>query len=324
MKWRSPSTLDQAHRESVELYSSLVLMTRNRYSRTRKNDRKPLKVFQANVGKIPPAPDCTLAPADSERYDIVLLQEPWTAHTKVRCLTKTHLAYDTFTPAEVWDSNETRPRVMTYVGRDPRLLADQIRPFETCDILWITVNDMTIVNFYRQNDGKDALSTLLGWSVTERCLVAGDLDARHRSWQSGQITDRGQEIAAWASENDLDLLNTPDIPTNPHGNTIDLAFTNLLRTGAVAPTCRLALSAASGIFSRGLRRISREIQPGLLLQPTQSSDYIFYCRKVPPRHQTRLAPSPNAAVNLAIGRDLTKFVDLYKNSAFFGKIFPYY
>ncbi|RBA18389.1 hypothetical protein FPRO05_10684 [Fusarium proliferatum] len=39
--------------------------------------------------------------------------------------------------------------------------------------------------------------------------------------------DRGQVIADWASENDLDLLNTPDIPTNPHGNTIDLAFTNM-------------------------------------------------------------------------------------------------
>ncbi|RKK64640.1 hypothetical protein BFJ68_g18681, partial [Fusarium oxysporum] len=110
-----------------------MTMTRNRYSQTRKNDKKPLKVFQANVGKIPPAHDCALALADSERYDIVLLQEPWTAHTKARCLTKTHPAYDTFTPVDMWNSNDTRPRVMTYVRRDPRLLADQIRPFETRD-----------------------------------------------------------------------------------------------------------------------------------------------------------------------------------------------
>ncbi|CVL09150.1 uncharacterized protein FMAN_15430 [Fusarium mangiferae] len=227
MKWRSPSILDQAHHESVELYSSLVLMTRNRYSQTRKNDRKPLKVFQANVGKIPPAHDCALALADSERYDIVLLQEPWTTHTKTRCLTKTHPAYDTFTPVEVWDSNETRPRVMTYVRRDPRLLADQIRPFQTRDILWLTINDMTIANFYRQYDERDALDTLLRWPVPERCLVAGDFNARHHSWQTGLATNRGHEIAGWASENDLSLLNTLDIPTNPHGNTIDLAFTNM-------------------------------------------------------------------------------------------------
>ncbi|PCD46630.1 hypothetical protein AU210_002031 [Fusarium oxysporum f. sp. radicis-cucumerinum] len=136
-------------------------MTRNRYSQTRKNDKKPLKVFQANVGKIPLAYDCALALADLERYDIVLLQEPWTAYTKARCLTKIYPAYDTFTPVDMWNSNDTRPRVMTYVRRDLRLLADQIRPFETRDILWITVNGMTIVNFYRQNDEKDALNMLL-------------------------------------------------------------------------------------------------------------------------------------------------------------------
>lgn len=127
----------------------------------------------------------------------------------------------------MWNSNDTRPRVMTYVRRDPRLLADQIRPFQTRDILWLTVNGMTVVNFYRQNDERDALNTLLRWSVPERCLVAGDFNARHCSWQSGQATNRGQEIAGWASENDLELLNTLDIPTNPYGNTIDLAFTNM-------------------------------------------------------------------------------------------------
>jgi ribonuclease HI len=202
-------------------------MTRNRHSQTRRNDKKPLRIFQANVGKIPPAHDCALALADSEQYDIVLLQEPWTTHTDTRFLTKTHPAYDTFTPVDMWNSNDTRPRVMTYVRRDPRFLADQIRPFQTRDILWLTINGMTIVNFYRQNDERDALNALLRWAVPERCLVAGDFNARHNSWQTGQATNRGQEIAGWASENDLDLLNTPDIPTNPHGNTIDLAFTNM-------------------------------------------------------------------------------------------------
>ncbi|CVL09069.1 related to reverse transcriptase [Fusarium mangiferae] len=56
----------------------------------------------------------------------------------------------------------------------------------------------------------------------------------------------------------------------------------------------------------------------------KAPDHIFYCRKVPPRHRMRLRPSPNAAVNLAIGRDFTKFVDLSKDSAFFGKICPRY
>ncbi|KAF4467395.1 reverse transcriptase domain [Fusarium albosuccineum] len=178
---------------------------------TRMNGRKTRRILQANVGKIPPAHDCALALADSERYDIVLLQEPWTAHTDSRSMTKTHPAYDKFTPDEI----------------DSRLLADQIRPFQTRDSLWLTINGMTIVNFYRQNDEHDALETLLQWPVPGRCLVAGDFNARHRSWQTNPTTNRGQEIAAWSSENNLNLLNTLDIPTKPYGNTIDLAFTNM-------------------------------------------------------------------------------------------------
>ncbi|CZR49840.1 uncharacterized protein FPRO_16048 [Fusarium proliferatum ET1] len=68
----------------------------------------------------------------------MLLQESWIAHTKTRCLTKTHPAYDICTPVEIWDT-------------------DQIRPFQTRDILWIMINSLMVVNFNRQNDEKDAL-----------------------------------------------------------------------------------------------------------------------------------------------------------------------
>ncbi|KAK2468406.1 hypothetical protein H9L39_20052 [Fusarium oxysporum f. sp. albedinis] len=56
----------------------------------------------------------------------------------------------------------------------------------------------------------------------------------------------------------------------------------------------------------------------------KAPDHIFYCRTVPPRQQVRLTSSPNAAIYLAIGRDSTKFVDLAKDSSFFGKIYPRY
>ncbi|KAL6412386.1 exonuclease-endonuclease-phosphatase family protein [Ilyonectria robusta] len=96
----------------------------SRRPRARKSDKKTLRVFQANVGKVPLAHDCALALADSERYDIVLLQEPWTAVLDYRCLTKTHPAYDTFSPVDAWDNTNTRSRVMTYVRRDSGLLVD--------------------------------------------------------------------------------------------------------------------------------------------------------------------------------------------------------
>ncbi|KAJ6438021.1 hypothetical protein O9K51_09443 [Purpureocillium lavendulum] len=50
--------------------------------------------------------------------------------------------------------------------------------------------------------------------------------------------------------------------------------------------------------------------------------HLFYCRKIPPRYRMRLAPSPTAAVNRAIGRDFDQFVKVAKASSFFGTICP--
>ncbi|KAM4058241.1 endonuclease-reverse transcriptase domain-containing protein [Hirsutella rhossiliensis] len=182
---------------------------------------------------ISPAHDCALALADSERYDIVLLQEPWTEAKDGRCLTKTHPAYDTFSPVDSWDDNSTRPRVMTYVRRRPCLMTDQRRPVATRDILWLTINNITVVNFYRQPYYDEALDILLQWTTPGRCLVAGDFNAKHSSWQAGRLDGRGDDIAYWASENGLSLLNPADVLTNPHGNTIDLAFSNIPLSEAV-------------------------------------------------------------------------------------------
>ena len=204
-----------------------------RHTRAPQNGKKTLRIFQANVGKIPPAHDCALALADSEQYDVVLLQEPWTEAKYGRCLTKTHPAYDTFSPVDSWTNNTTRPRVMTYVRRRPGLTADQRRPATTRDILWLTINNTTIVNCYRQPDFDAALNILLAWSPPSRCLVAGDFNAKHYSWQTGRLDGRGDDIAHWAAENHLSLLNPTDVPTNPHGNTIDLAFSNVPLSEAV-------------------------------------------------------------------------------------------
>ncbi|KAM4059867.1 endonuclease-reverse transcriptase domain-containing protein [Hirsutella rhossiliensis] len=198
-----------------------------------RSDRRILRIFQANVGKIPPAHDCALALADSEQYDIILLQEPWTGLKDGRCLTKTHQAYDTFSPVNDWDGRDTRPRVMTYVRRSAGLVADQKRPAATRDILWLTVNGITVVNFYRQPYHDGALEILLQWTVPDKCLVAGDFNAKHPSWQAGRREDRGEEIAFWAMDNRLGLLNPVDVPTNAHGNTVDLAFCNIPLADAV-------------------------------------------------------------------------------------------
>ena len=185
---------------------------------------KSLRIFQANVGKNGPSHDCALALADAERFDLVLLQEPWTAVKDGRYLTKTHPAFDVFSPVDTWEDSSTRPRVMTYLRRSRRLQADQARPIATRDLLWICVNGITVVNVYRDPLHEEAL---LHWPVPKECVVAGDFNARHHTWQSGRSIGGGHTIAKWASDNHLHLLNPPNKPTNLHGNIIDLAFSNI-------------------------------------------------------------------------------------------------
>ncbi|KFG84195.1 putative reverse transcriptase [Metarhizium anisopliae] len=205
----------------------------SRRPRTHNNDRKTLKIFQTNVGNIPAAHDCALALADSEKYDVVLLQEPWTEVKEARCLTKIHPAYETHSPVDNWENNDARPRVMTYVRKNSHILTDQKRPASTRDTLWLTVNGITIVNVYCRPSYDAALDILLRRSPPERCLVAGDFNAKHYSWQTGRLANRGGDIAAWAAESGPGLLNTADVPTNPHGNTIDLAFSKIDLASAV-------------------------------------------------------------------------------------------
>ncbi|KAM4067487.1 reverse transcriptase (RNA-dependent DNA polymerase) [Hirsutella rhossiliensis] len=223
-----------------------------------------LRVFQANVGKISPAHDCALALADSEHYDVVLLQEPWTETKGGRCLTKTHPAYDTFSPVDSWEDNSTRPRVMTYVRRRPGLMVDQRRPAATRDILWLTVNDITLVNVYRQP-----------------CLVAGDFNAKHHSWQAGRIEGRGEAVAAWATANGLNLLNPADVPTNPRGNTIDLAFSNIALANAVVED-HLATSSDHFTLSTTL--------PELAVAPPPTGKFAAKAAGRPVRKGARSAP----------------------------------
>ncbi|PWI65488.1 hypothetical protein PCL_07089 [Purpureocillium lilacinum] len=196
----------------------------NRRPRRQHRDKRLFRVFQANVGKNGPSHDCALALADAERYEVILLQEPWTQVRDSRCLTKTHPAYDTYSPVSTWEDIDTRPRVMTYIRRGARLLADQQRPALSRDILWLVVNGVTLVNVYREPNLDTALEVLFAWPIPSQCIIAGDFNARHHTWQIGPSRGYGGIIAEWAAENDLDLLNPINTPTNsarrrsrPHG-----------------------------------------------------------------------------------------------------------
>ncbi|KAK5994259.1 putative RNA-directed DNA polymerase from transposon BS-like protein [Cladobotryum mycophilum] len=187
---------------------------------------KTLRIFQANVGKIGPAHDTALALADTEEFDIILMQEPWVS-LKGDSMTKTHPGYRTYSPVNSWEGTRDRPRVMTYIRRNLELDADQTRPVATRDILWIKTSDITIVNIYRDPDVPETLEAILTWPIPDRCLIAGDFNARHCSWEPGANAEhQGGRIADWAEETELAQL-VPAAPTNPRNTTIDLAFTNI-------------------------------------------------------------------------------------------------
>ena len=115
-----------------------------------------LQIFQANVGRSSPSHDIALALAAAEQFDIIILQEPYTESNIDRLLTKTHRDYRTYLPQAPWTSEENRPRVLTYARRNSPLQVEQYS-IKHRDLLWITVNQINIINIYRAQDCNSAL-----------------------------------------------------------------------------------------------------------------------------------------------------------------------
>lgn len=103
---------------------------------------------QCNVGKKPPAHTAFLELCWEDKVDVVLVQEPWIGYTDGMRI-NTHPGYVSYIPVDFWNSKETRPRVMTYVRKGIRLKVQQQRPSQTRDLLWLKVNNITVVNLYR-------------------------------------------------------------------------------------------------------------------------------------------------------------------------------
>ncbi|KAM4063341.1 RNase H domain-containing protein [Hirsutella rhossiliensis] len=155
--------------------------------------------------------------AEAENYDVVLIQEPnvWIERKSEICRTQTHQAFHVFAPERTWEPGQA-PRVMSYARNDTNIRVEQICPTPTRDILWLRVNDILIINFYRHERTPGPLDYLLHQQeVPERCLVAGDFNAHHCSWQLGVRTARhGAAIAEWAAHRGLGLLNAPGKATH--------------------------------------------------------------------------------------------------------------
>ncbi|KAM3462859.1 hypothetical protein MY5147_009760, partial [Beauveria neobassiana] len=198
-----------------------------------------------------------------EGYSVVILQEPNTSYNKQKqlCRTQYHPGFLCFSPVDSWSTNDTRPRVMTYVKIDSKIQAEQISPTKHRDLLWVRVNGVTILNIYNRPEVKDTLKALEEWTPPENCVVAGDMNASHTSWQSDRPASQdGNRIHEWTERHDLHLLNEPDEKTTmarckTRSSTIDLAFSNIPEASA---TVEVHLTTGSLHYTIGIEIPYRE------------------------------------------------------------------
>src|SRR3979409_1605229 len=104
----------------------------------RRQRKREIRVFQANVTKVGAYHDIALCLAFDHGFDVVLIQEPYCdLDQDGRRRTKTHPSYQTVNPTDNWDLG--LPDVMTYVRIRPDLQPVQIRPTRSTSpaICWI-------------------------------------------------------------------------------------------------------------------------------------------------------------------------------------------
>ncbi|OAA34233.1 reverse transcriptase [Beauveria brongniartii RCEF 3172] len=221
----------------------------------RRRDQSPPKrrmttrIFQANVDKGKEAHSAALQLAFLEGYSVVILQEPNTSYNKQKqlCRTQYHPGFLCFSPVDSWSTNDTRPRVMTYVKIDSKIQAEQISPTNT--------------ETFCGPEVKDTLKALEEWNPPENCVVAGDMNASHTSWQSDRPASQdGNRIHEWTERHDLHLLNEPDEKTTmarrkTRSSTIDLAFSNIPEASA---TVEVHLTTGSLHYTIGIEIPYRE------------------------------------------------------------------
>jgi exonuclease III len=143
---------------------------------------KTLQVIQVNVGRGSASHDIALTFAHNHLFDIVLIQEPWIHQDKLHRISKKHPAYHCFSPVEDWTN---KPRVLTYVRKDPQLHTTQLQDNSepSRDVLMVQLiawgQQLLLINIYNAPPGsKDpglGVQKILSQEFPQQAvLVAGD------------------------------------------------------------------------------------------------------------------------------------------------------
>jgi hypothetical protein len=186
----------------------------------------PLRVIQYNCAKTLEIQESILKIANSTA-DILILQE---IYIYPHGPTVTDPAFDLFVPDT---TNNSKPRTATYISKRRTDLVCSLRS----DLLPEVDGDVTLLHilagrssFYLYNiynerrKLSDQTSTpytvdryLHSHNLAGPSIVAGDFNAHHSWWNSSiQHPLRTEKLLPWLTDNQLELINEPDVPTYHH------------------------------------------------------------------------------------------------------------
>ena len=167
--------------------------------------------------------------AYQREIDVLCIQEP---ATYPGSRTSNHPGYSTHAPIEAWGNAQSleaeRPRVMTYVRKDAGLEVRPKQPLQSRDMVWTKVNGYSILNVYRQPKTPTVIDYVTSLSPPSRCIVGGDFNAKHETFEPGiQSLRGGKELAQWALASGMDYIGEAGVATHKAGHVIDLTFSNI-------------------------------------------------------------------------------------------------
>lgn len=187
-------------------------------------DSTGLIVFQANVGRGGSNHEIALNLAYESGAHLVALQEPWVHEDLSRRTTKRHPGFETFCPADRWDS---RPRVLTFVRKHVGLQVDQIWCGVTRDVLAIQIHGQRLSPFSFWNvynappgceGGGDGVHLLTEKNTSGRTITVGDFNLRHPLWDhTGHTRPSGSTLdffIAWLEARGASIINPPGVATH--------------------------------------------------------------------------------------------------------------
>lgn len=197
----------------------------------------PLRVLQGNLNRSIQATESFLELAIREKADILVVQEPWMLYKEEEGYTRS-VAHPSFTMLKPKHSTHTRPRTLVYTRRTLTL---QVTPtaIDDSDIQSLTIQDskgvkLQIVNVYNERDTNLEWTiprSLLGLPLLDDCLLLGDFNIRHPSWDlyGSDTSCRAQTFVEWLETKEFSLQNIPNVPTfyRPHlvhPSVLDLSF----------------------------------------------------------------------------------------------------